>query len=444
MLQGVRYRPTLPWAPIEANLRRARENLIGIKARIVTCTFSFAEEFPNYTRLSKVPLAGSPRTCNQAFDDFLVHCTARVRRHDMAVVTLNCYRRILEGSWRPKLGHLRFLDVKYSELVRIADDPVWCKQTYNNAISVVRRAFKFAYRDFPERHDPTRELRGSRIQQKDRPTIDPFTLDKAETLIQALRRDWGDVQPNYDEFRFFTGLRPSEQIALVVRDYDFAHGTLDVTRARVDGVNKDSTKTRDDRRIVLCPRAIAVLRRQFALREELVRAGRIEHEHLFFKANGQPIQNLQYPGTRWQRTLKQLNRIRERRPYTARHTSVSWDLMIGRSALWVARQHGHSISTMLRFYAAWADGAPEADVDRIRATLNSERPLPRLRSVRRGKPARMIARPFEMELAPAGSKAVARSATGYATGPASPAAKPLKEIGKTGGARGIYNRFLAY
>jgi Arm DNA-binding domain len=45
----VRYRPTLLRAPTEANLRRAREQLAEIKARFTAGTFSFAEEFPNYT-----------------------------------------------------------------------------------------------------------------------------------------------------------------------------------------------------------------------------------------------------------------------------------------------------------------------------------------------------------------------------------------------------------
>jgi hypothetical protein len=34
----------------------------------------------------------------------------------------------------------------------------------------------------------------------------------------ALQRDWGAAQANYDAFRFFTGLRPSEEIALVVSE----------------------------------------------------------------------------------------------------------------------------------------------------------------------------------------------------------------------------------
>jgi hypothetical protein len=43
--------------------------------------------------------------------------------------------------------------------------------------------------------------------------------------------------------------------------------------------------------------------------------------------------------------------------------------MIGRSALPVARQKNHSIATMLRAYAAWTDGANEADIGTIRAAM---------------------------------------------------------------------------
>jgi hypothetical protein len=41
---------------------------------------------------------------------------------------------------------------------------------------------------------------------------------------------------------------------------------------------------------------------------------------------------------------------------------VSWNLMLGKNPLWVARQHGHSLRKMLEVYAAWADGAVESDL----------------------------------------------------------------------------------
>ena len=77
--------------------------------------------------------------------------------------------------------------------MQIADRTDWSKRSFNNAVSVRRRAFKFGYRECPDRHDLTRDLNGARIQRKDRPVIDPFGLDEAEILIAALRSDWGDA-----------------------------------------------------------------------------------------------------------------------------------------------------------------------------------------------------------------------------------------------------------
>jgi integrase len=212
--EGVRYRPTLLRTPTETNLRRARRHLEGIKQRIASDTFSFAEEFPEFRCLAKVPDQGSPRSCAQVFDAYLAHCASRVIKRDMATVTLASYRRVLNGFWCPRIGADRFLDVRYSTLVQLADNVAWSKKTYNNAVSILRRAFRFGYRDYPEKHDPTLGLKSVRIRKNDRPVIDPFTIQEAETLIAAIHRDWGEAQGNYDELRFFTGLRPSEQIAL--------------------------------------------------------------------------------------------------------------------------------------------------------------------------------------------------------------------------------------
>lgn len=81
-------------------------------------------------------------------------------------------------------------------------------------------ARELGYRDYPEKRDPAAALKSARIGKKDRPVTDPFSIQEAERLIAALHRDWEEAQGNYDEFRLFTGLRPSEQIALVVADCD--------------------------------------------------------------------------------------------------------------------------------------------------------------------------------------------------------------------------------
>jgi integrase len=359
----------LPWVPNETNLQRARAHLARIKAQIAAGTFCFSDEFPRYRGLQKLAPALQHRTCGQIFDAFLRHEEARLVRGDLAAATVASHRKILDHVWRPHLEDLPFLGIRYSMLVKIADAYTGNKKTYNNAISALRRAFDFGYLDYPERRDPAASLKCARIGKNDRPPIDPFSIQDAEVLIAAIHQDWGEAQGNYDELRFFTGLRPSEEIALVVTDYDAAHGVLSITKARVLGIDKDVTKTGEDRRIRLCRRAITVIERQLRLRERLAREGRINHDRLFFTGSGRPISDLKYPYTRWQRTLQRLA-IRYRKPYMARHTSVSWNLMVGRNPLLVAKEHGHRPTTMLSVYAAWTEGAVEADVAAIREAMN--------------------------------------------------------------------------
>ncbi len=267
-----------------------------------------------------------------------------------------------------EIGDKRFLKVDYLTLARIADENQWRKKRYNNAISVLRRAFAFGYRNHPQQLNPALGLKCGRMARKDRARPDPFRIQDAELLITQIHADWGEAQGNYDEFRFFTGLRPSEQIALTVSDFHSGRGTLSVTKARVEGIDKNTTKTREDRVFELCPRALAVLDRQLKLRDQLQRAGKINHDHLFFTQDGAPILDIEEPGRRWSEALAKLA-IHHRRPYCARHSSVSWDLMIGKNPLWVAKQHGHSVRTMLEIYATWAEGAVESDIETIKRLM---------------------------------------------------------------------------
>ena len=191
VFEGVRFRPSVRRPPSEANLRRARERLEEIQRQIDAGTFSFAEEFPDYRFLRRLTGVVKVRSCSEVFDEFLKHCESRLLRHDLAAATVSSYRRVLNGVWRPALRTHFFHQVRYSRLVAIADSKAWSKKTYNNAISILRRAFDFGYRDHPEQHNPARSLRSARLKKKDRPKIDPFSMQDAETLIGAIHRDWG-------------------------------------------------------------------------------------------------------------------------------------------------------------------------------------------------------------------------------------------------------------
>jgi len=159
ILDGIRYRPSIKRPPSEANLRRARERLEVIKRQIQSGTFCFEEEFPDYRYMRRMSGTSNARLCGGVFDDFLAHCEARFHRGDLSWATLRSYRKILNGTWRPDLGHLAFFQIRYSRLVAIADAQNWSRKTYNNGISALRRAFEFGYRDRPLQENPARSLR---------------------------------------------------------------------------------------------------------------------------------------------------------------------------------------------------------------------------------------------------------------------------------------------
>jgi integrase len=369
--EGKRYRPSIERAPSEGNLNRALKQLDGIKERIARGTFSFAEEFPKYRFMKEVAkaVACGPRLCGQAFDQFIKHCESRLAKKDLAFVTVYGYRNNLDTVWRPRIGNKDFESIRYSDLSEVANDFVWAKKTYNNAISVIRCAFEYGYRDLPEKRNPAERLKALRITKKDRAEVDPFPIGEAEVLIAALHRDWGEAQGNYDEFRFFTGLRPSEEIAVEVEDCNLTTGKMKINKARVMSRDKDRTKTSVDRTLELCPRALQVLKRQIALRERLKAAGLIHHEKVFFKENGEEIVNLQFGYERWKSTLTKTVKGKYREPYCARHSWVSWILMIGKNLLWASKQNGHSVQVMLAAYAAWMEGAGDAEIAAIKAAM---------------------------------------------------------------------------
>jgi integrase len=381
LFEGVRYRPTLRRIPSEANLRRAYIQLEDIKRRIKCGVFNFSDEFPDYRYKGTGTLASpsggknvsKPETCDEVADKFIAYCELRVSKDDMAPSTLGDYKDILQRVIRPAIGPEPFDDVIYSRLAEVIANNTQDvkKKTYNNIVSAVRTYFKFGYKDRPGKFNPAVALPGFRITAKDRPKVDPFTIQEAELIIAAAHRmQYG----NFEEFRFFTALRHSEQFALDVADCDLVNGKISVTKTVVDGQMKNRTKTNQDRDINLCPRALEVLRAQMELRDRMVAAGKVNHHRVFFTAVGEPLETTYLPYNRWTEVLETLPEIRRRKPYNSRHSYSSWRLMAGHNRLLVALEDGHSVETMERTYASWTRGAKPGDVELIKAAFEGRPP----------------------------------------------------------------------
>ncbi|WP_116812859.1 hypothetical protein [Steroidobacter cummioxidans] len=91
--------------------------------------------------------------------------------------------------------------------------------------------------------------------------------------------------------------------------------------------------------------------------------------HILFREDGTPISDLNHPYDRWRWTLPMMRKARYREPYNARHSFVSCNLMLGENLLWVAKQNGHSVQTMLGVYGIWIEGSQQADLEAIRRAM---------------------------------------------------------------------------
>jgi integrase len=358
------YRPTLDWRPSATTLKRAAKLREQIVEQIRHGKFSFADHFPDYKFIDRVASRDSGRTWGAVADDYL----ASIGRKEFA--TRVSYRRIID-FWKgvklspndsATLAERAFTDVRYSDLARFIGSHPWgTNKTHNNKVSVLKCVFDFGYADIEDKRNPAEKLEMLRVQH---PAPDPYTLEEALAVIADARGRYGEEYGNYVEFQFFTGLRPSETIALTWGQIDQRKWSIKVDRARVMGQDKGATKTSVSRLVEACPRVQALLQRQQAITGS--------GEHVF--GEGGAYGNVRAPGDRWPYIHRRL-KLRYREPYQCRHTSVSWNLMMGKNVLWVARQHGHSVAMMLKTYATWLEGTTDAEIAALKAAY-AERPAP--------------------------------------------------------------------
>lgn len=358
--RGKRVRPRLDQPPTQTNLNNAKRRLVAIKQEIANGSFNFAEEFPDYRYLESVNADGQ-RSVDEVCAAFITSLRAR---DELAYATVESYRKILAYHVQEEHGKRPFTAVTFSDLDDACNKHQGSKKTFNNVVSAIRQAWEYGYKGLARQINPALGLKGVRIPKREQPKPEPIPLEEAEARIAETRRLWGEEQENYDGFRFFTGVRPSEQIALTWADCDLAAGEVVVSKARVMAHDKNEPKNYEDRTIELNPRALGYLLRQRAIWSRLKLEGKVDHERVFFREDGQPFHDLQVQLKRWRRTELAL-KLRARDPYNARHSSVSWNLALGKNLLWVAEQHGHSAAVMLKSYAKWMSGATEADIEKL-------------------------------------------------------------------------------
>jgi integrase len=350
--QGMQCRERVQLKPTTANLAAAQRHRDAILQAIANGTFDYLVTFPQSKlaeRFSKTP--GK----TEILESYLTRWLER-QKTSLKTSTFVDYQRIINNTIIPQFGQLKLADLKRNHLREWCDSMTKVgNKRIANILSPLRVALQDATHDELIENNP---LYGWNYHRKEAPKpvddVDPFTASEQASILGELK----GAAYNQVLFSFWTGIRPSELVALEWGDIDWKRGTVRINKAITQHSDEaETTKTKSGiRSIKLLAPALAAINEQ--------KAHSLTHESGRIWLNprtGEPWQGDQsIRKTLWMPTIKRA-KVRYRRPYQTRHTYASMMLSAGEHPMWVAQQMGHSDWTMIaRVYGKWM---PEANIE---------------------------------------------------------------------------------
>lgn len=264
-----------------------------------------------------------------------------------------------------KFGARRFTDISKSEL------ELWQAQllkqglapkTVNDIFTIVRGIWADAFADGVIKTNPLDRITNIQIDA-DNETADPFTREELTLIANADPFRMKDVRMIL--FNSWTGLSLSELIAVAREDIDLINGRVSIKRALVSGQFKVPKERSRIRVVELITPALELLQQlmidsaghaaeeiEVVQRDNITR--RKERLHFLFRSStsgllwsGKTISN-------WFTAHLVKAKVRHRGANQCRHTFASQALSSYVPVEWVARQLGHSDTTMVKkHYGRW-------------------------------------------------------------------------------------------
>ncbi|WP_324731024.1 Arm DNA-binding domain-containing protein [Pseudomonas paeninsulae] len=344
--QGVRCRERVPLKPSATNLRKAELHKAAIDHAIAAGTFDYAATFPSSKRASQFRRNTAVMTIAMYLGEWLER-----KRKQLKSSTAEHYRQLITGQLIPMFGALPLGELTRKHVRDGMSQRTVSNKTLTNLQSCLRSALNDAVDDEVIEASP---LAGwnyrNRETQKEDDDVDPFTAAEQAAILAAIPPE---RRPQV-QFAFWTGLRPSELIALEWGDVDWLAGEVRIVRAKTRAASSpEAPKTASGRRTIklLGPARDALLKQKA---QTFMAGGRVFCHPL----TGKPWEHSdEIRKVLWVHALKKSG-VRYRRPYQTRHTYASMMLSAGEHPMWVAHQMGHRDWAMIaRIYGRWMPSA---------------------------------------------------------------------------------------
>jgi integrase len=341
--KGIECRETLQIDPTPGNIKYAIRLRGEILNAIARTTFSYGDYFPCSKKARLFGHVASNITIGELLSQFL----NRIQRTQQPS-TYTTYRKVCQTHLIPTFGQTPLTELTPLAIRSWLGSLNLTAKSVNNILIPLRAILDEAVNDDHIERNPLSRVVLSKLLNKD--TIksnympDPFNRDEINAILAQAE---GQAR-NVFQFAFFTGLRPSELMALQWSDIDWERGLACIRRAVVEKQEKCTKTKAGERDVVLLPPALQALQAQKPY--TFLNSKRVFHNPQTLK----PWEtDYQIRKTCWTHILKKAD-IRYRNPYQSRHTYASMLLSAGENMLWVAKQMGHCDTEMIiKTYGKW-------------------------------------------------------------------------------------------
>jgi len=207
------------------------------------------------------------------------------------------------------------------------------------------------------------------------PGPSPFTAEERDRILAYFRaKRWkvggfNDTRLHYSYFAFlhtlfFTGMRPSEAVAVRVGSVNLRARTIQVERSRHLGAEAAPKTSRARRAVRLTHGNAEVIRPLIELKARL-------DDYLFKNVRGEPIEAANfYDLFRDAQRALSLSPLRDL--YSAKDTYMSLALTNGVSLTWLSEQTGVAVATILKHYGRFIHSTQADDFEMSKIEQNGQ------------------------------------------------------------------------
>ena len=339
------------WKDTHKNRTKAEGKALEITEEIDAETFSYLKWFPKGNRAHEFlpkqeapAVENKPLTVRQFYEEW-------IEKKKPPFVRLSLqrdYEQNFKKNVLPFMGEMELNRVTADTLenfrFHLVTERGLALKTARNIIDGSLRAM---IRDAGRRLDrnPFNDLPANwwpRLPQRE---PDPYTEQERDTILTFYRENRPRWAYAFVYFRFWTGTRPSEAVALKWGSVDLNSGKAMLSLSRHLG-EENATKTRASRRTIsLLPNVVDALKSVLPLRVE-------PNSYVFTDGQGNPIDQSEFNRCSFQPALRVL-KIRPRPFYNLRHTFISVALTLGCNQKWIAEQTGTSVQMIQEHYGKY-------------------------------------------------------------------------------------------